>query len=42
VHAPTARSSLEDLLKAVPKMKEVAVRIGPLLQHATPHVTLVR
>jgi DNA-binding IclR family transcriptional regulator len=35
VHAPTARSSLEDLLKAVPKLKEIAVRIGPLLQPAT-------
>lgn len=35
VHSPTARSSLEDLLKAVPKLKEIAVRIGPLLQPAT-------
>jgi DNA-binding IclR family transcriptional regulator len=34
VHAPTARASLEDLLKAVPKLKETAVRIGPLLQPA--------
>ncbi|WP_025600672.1 IclR family transcriptional regulator [Burkholderia sp. WSM2230] len=32
VHAPTARANLEDLLKAVPKLKETAVRIGPLLQ----------
>jgi len=32
IHAPTARASLEDLLKAVPKLKETAVRIGPLLQ----------
>jgi DNA-binding IclR family transcriptional regulator len=35
VHAPTARASLEDLLKAVPKLKETAVRIGPLFQPAT-------
>jgi DNA-binding IclR family transcriptional regulator len=35
VHSPTARSSLEDLLKAVPKLKEIALRIGPLLQPAT-------
>ncbi|MFP3802249.1 IclR family transcriptional regulator C-terminal domain-containing protein, partial [Paraburkholderia sp. SIMBA_027] len=34
VHAPTARASLEDLLKAVPKLKETAIRIGPLLQPA--------
>ncbi|OAJ59253.1 IclR family transcriptional regulator [Paraburkholderia ginsengiterrae] len=34
VHAPTARASLEDLLKAVPKLKETAVRIGPLLHPA--------
>jgi DNA-binding IclR family transcriptional regulator len=34
VHAPTARSSLEDLLRALPKMKELAVKIGPLLQPA--------
>jgi hypothetical protein len=26
---------LEDLLKAVPKLKEIALRIGPLLQPAT-------
>ncbi|MHB9841976.1 IclR family transcriptional regulator [Paraburkholderia terrae] len=35
VHAPTARASLEDLLKAVPKLKETAARIGPLLQPTT-------
>jgi DNA-binding IclR family transcriptional regulator len=36
IHAPTARASLEDLLKAVPKLKETAVRIGPLLQPPGP------
>jgi DNA-binding IclR family transcriptional regulator len=31
VHAPTARASLEDLLKAVPKLKEASLRFAPLL-----------
>lgn len=31
VHAPTARATLEDLLKTVPKMKEAARRLAPLL-----------
>jgi DNA-binding IclR family transcriptional regulator len=34
VHAPTARSSLEDLLKAVPKLKEASLRFAPLLHKA--------
>jgi DNA-binding IclR family transcriptional regulator len=35
VHAPTARASLDDLLKNVPKLKETAARLAPLL-HADP------
>ena len=31
VHAPTARASLDDLLKNVPKIKETAARLAPLL-----------
>ncbi|RKP52679.1 IclR family transcriptional regulator [Trinickia fusca] len=31
VHAPTARATLDDLLKAVPQMKEAASRLAPLL-----------
>ncbi|MEM5439498.1 IclR family transcriptional regulator [Paraburkholderia diazotrophica] len=34
VHAPTARANLNDLLEAVPKMKEAASAIAPLLQFA--------
>ncbi|MPW19554.1 helix-turn-helix domain-containing protein [Paraburkholderia sp. CNPSo 3157] len=34
VHAPTARANLNDLLEAVPKMKETALAIAPLLQFA--------
>jgi DNA-binding IclR family transcriptional regulator len=34
VHAPTARANLNDLLEAVPKMKEAALAIAPLLQFA--------
>jgi DNA-binding IclR family transcriptional regulator len=32
VHAPTARASMDDLLKAVPQMKQAATRLAPLLQ----------
>ena len=32
VHAPTARASMDDLLKAVPQMKQAAKRLAPLLQ----------
>lgn len=32
VHAPTARASLDELLKNVPKLKETAARLAPLLQ----------
>jgi DNA-binding IclR family transcriptional regulator len=32
VHAPTARATLEDLLKAVPRMQETARKVAPLLQ----------
>ncbi len=31
VHAPTARATLEDLLKSVPQMKQAATRLAPLL-----------
>lgn len=31
VHAPTARATLDDLLKAVPHMREAAGRLAPLL-----------
>ncbi len=31
VHAPTARATLDDLLKAVPRMREAASRLAPLL-----------
>ncbi|MGN6234406.1 MAG: IclR family transcriptional regulator [Trinickia sp.] len=31
VHAPTARATLDDLLKAVPRMREAANRLAPLL-----------
>ncbi|RDU97288.1 IclR family transcriptional regulator [Trinickia dinghuensis] len=31
VHAPTARATLDDLLKAVPQMREAASRLAPLL-----------
>lgn len=31
VHAPTARATLDDLLKAVPQMKQAASRLAPLL-----------
>ncbi|MGH8779789.1 IclR family transcriptional regulator [Paraburkholderia sp.] len=31
IHAPTARASLNDLLKAVPRLKESALKIAPLL-----------
>jgi DNA-binding IclR family transcriptional regulator len=34
VHAPTARANLNDLLEAVPKMKETALAIAPLLGFA--------
>jgi DNA-binding IclR family transcriptional regulator len=37
VHAPTARASLDDLLKNVPTLKETAARLAPLLHaDATP------
>jgi len=37
VHAPTARASLDDLLKNVPKLKETAACLAPLLHaDATP------
>jgi DNA-binding IclR family transcriptional regulator len=32
VHAPTARKSLDELLRAVPRMKDSAMRLAPLLQ----------
>jgi DNA-binding IclR family transcriptional regulator len=35
VHAPTARVNLDELLKALPKMKDTAVRLAPLLQRDT-------
>jgi len=31
VHAPTARATLDDLLKSVPRMREAANRLAPLL-----------
>lgn len=31
-HAPTARANLNDLLEAVPTLKETAMRMAPLLQ----------
>ncbi|MGG1943793.1 IclR family transcriptional regulator [Trinickia sp. NRRL B-1857] len=31
VHAPTARATLDDLLEAVPRMREAAARLAPLL-----------
>lgn len=31
VHAPTARATLDDLLQAVPRMREAASRLAPLL-----------
>jgi DNA-binding IclR family transcriptional regulator len=34
VHAPTARATLNDLLENVPKMREAAVRLAPLLHAA--------
>jgi DNA-binding IclR family transcriptional regulator len=34
VHAPTARANLNDLLETVPKLKDTAVKIAPLLQTA--------
>jgi DNA-binding IclR family transcriptional regulator len=34
VHAPTARATLDDLLRAVPQMKEAASGLAPLL-HAS-------
>lgn len=36
VHAPTARASMDDLLKAVPQMKQAAARLAPLLQRNGP------
>jgi hypothetical protein len=35
VHAPTARVNLDELLKALPKMKDTAVHLAPLLQRDT-------
>ena len=34
VHAPTARATLNDLLENVPKMREAATRLAPLLHAA--------
>ncbi|AIO35137.1 bacterial transcriptional regulator family protein [Burkholderia cenocepacia] len=34
VHAPTARATLNDLLDAVPKMRDTAARLAPLLHAA--------
>lgn len=34
VHAPTARATLSDLLENVPKMREAAARLAPLLHAA--------
>ncbi|MDR9311066.1 hypothetical protein FEP09_05520 [Burkholderia multivorans] len=34
VHAPTARATLADLLETVPKLKDAASRLAPLL-HAS-------
>ncbi|CAG9258955.1 IclR family transcriptional regulator [Burkholderia cepacia] len=34
VHAPTARATLNDLLENVPKMRDAATRLAPLLQAA--------
>jgi DNA-binding IclR family transcriptional regulator len=34
VHAPTARATLDDLLRAVPRMRDAASRLAPLLQGA--------
>jgi DNA-binding IclR family transcriptional regulator len=31
IHAPTARASLNDLLKAVPRLKDAALKLAPLL-----------
>jgi DNA-binding IclR family transcriptional regulator len=33
IHAPTARANLNDLLATVPKLKETAQALAPLLQH---------
>lgn len=34
VHAPTARATLDDLLEAVPRMREAASRLAPLLHRS--------
>ncbi|RAS38698.1 IclR family transcriptional regulator [Paraburkholderia bryophila] len=36
IHAPTARASLSDLLKSVPRLKEAALKLAPLLSATTP------
>jgi DNA-binding IclR family transcriptional regulator len=33
IHAPTARANLNDLLATVPRLKETAQALAPLLQH---------
>lgn len=38
IHAPTARANLNDLLEAVPRLKEAALKIAPLL-HARRSAT---
>ncbi|WCM21814.1 IclR family transcriptional regulator [Paraburkholderia bryophila] len=35
IHAPTARASLSDLLKSVPRLKEAALKLAPLLSATT-------
>lgn len=35
IHAPTARANLNDLLKCVPRLKEAALKLAPLLSATT-------